>query len=56
MKDSVNIGKQLCNSIYTTLNDKSPATLIKTIEDNLTVQINNSNEIINETKAVSINK
>lgn len=56
MKDSVNIGKKLCNSIYTTLSDKSSAILIQTIEENLTVQINNSNDLMNETKEVTKNK
>lgn len=56
MNDGVNIGNKLCNSIYTTLSDKSPAILIQTIEENVTVQINNSNEKINETKEVNINK
>lgn len=56
MNDGVNIGNKLCNSIYTTLSDKSPAILIQTIEENVTVQINNSNEIINETKEAIKNK
>lgn len=50
MNDGVNIGNKLCNSIYTTLSDKSPAILMQTIEENVTFQIINSNEKMNETK------
>lgn len=56
MTEGVNIGNNLCNSIYTTLNDKSPDILIQTIEENVTAQINNSNDKINETKEAIKNK
>lgn len=48
MNDGVNIGKKLCNAIYSTICDKSPAVLLQTVEDNLTFNINRSNETIME--------
>lgn len=48
MNDGVNIGKKLCNAIYSTIRDKSPAVLLQTVEDNLTFNINRSNETIIE--------
>ena len=48
MNDGVNIGKKLCNAIYSTIRDKSPAVLLQTVEDNLTFNINRSNETILE--------
>ncbi|XP_022163307.1 uncharacterized protein LOC111028850 [Myzus persicae] len=50
MNDSVNIGKKLCNAIYSTICDKSPAVLLQTVEDNLMFNINRSSETIMETK------
>lgn len=50
MNDSVNIGKKLCNAIYSTICDKSPAVLLQTVEENLTFNINRSKEIIIEDK------
>lgn len=48
MNDGVNIGKKLCNAIYSTICNKSPAVLLQTVEDNLTFNINRSNETITE--------
>jgi len=50
MNDSVNIGQKLCNAIYSTICDKSPAVLLQTVEDNLKFNINRSNETIIEAK------
>lgn len=50
MNDSVNIGKKLCNAIYSTICDKSPAVLLQTVEENLTFNINRSKETIIEGK------
>lgn len=50
MNDSVNIGKKLCNAIYTTICDKSPAVLLQTVEENLMININKSNETLIESK------
>lgn len=50
MNDSVNIGKKLCNAIYTTICDKSPAVLLQTVEENLMININKSKDIVIEAK------
>lgn len=50
MNDSVNIGKKLCNAIYTTICDKSPAVLLQTVEENLMININKSKDTVIETK------
>ncbi|KAL5238224.1 hypothetical protein ACI65C_005634 [Semiaphis heraclei] len=50
MNDSVNIGNKLCNAIYSTICDKSPAVLLQTVEENLTFNINRSKEAIIEAK------
>jgi len=50
MNDSVNIGKKLCNAIYTTICDKSPAILLQTVEENLMVNINKSKDAVIEAK------
>lgn len=46
MNDSVNVGKTLCNAIYSTICDKSPVILIQTIEENISNHTNNCNEMI----------
>ncbi|XP_060857350.1 dynein heavy chain-like protein 2 [Metopolophium dirhodum] len=48
MNDGVNIGKKLCNAIYSTTCDKSPAVLLQTVEENLKFNINKSNDTIIE--------
>lgn len=53
MNDNVNVGKKLCNDIYTTIKNKSPTILIQTIEENLIDHINKSNSIITEEKEIS---
>lgn len=53
MNDSVNVGKQLCNALYSAIHDKSPSVLLKTIEGNLTNHIDRSNEIINEVNSAT---
>lgn len=50
MNESVNVGKNLCNAIYTAISDKSPAVLIQTVEENITKSINSIKEIILKSK------
>ncbi|CAH1732833.1 unnamed protein product [Aphis gossypii] len=50
MNDSVNIGKKLCNAIYKTICDKSPAVLLQTVEENLMININKSKDTVIEAK------
>ncbi|XP_026819663.1 uncharacterized protein LOC113558414 [Rhopalosiphum maidis] len=54
MNDSVNIGKKLCNAIYSTICDKSPAVLLQTVEENLTININKSKDTVKEDKETVI--
>ncbi|XP_025207495.1 interaptin-like [Melanaphis sacchari] len=54
MNDSVNIGKKLCNAIYTTISDKSPAVLLQTVEENLIININKSKDTVLEAKETVI--
>lgn len=50
MKDDINIGQNLCNVIYSTIRDKSPAILFQTIEENLMNQVKKCNDFIIEVK------
>lgn len=45
MNEELNIGKKLCNAIYTIIRDKSPAILLQTIEDVLMDNINKIKDI-----------
>lgn len=56
MNDNINIGKKLCNDIYTTIKNKSPIILIQTIEENLLDHINKSNSFITEEKEIAEHK
>lgn len=48
MRDSLDVGQNLCNNLYKIVRDKSPIVLIKTFEENLTDKINKSNIFITE--------
>lgn len=50
MKNDVNIGQNLCNMIYSTICDKSPAILVQIIEENLLNQVKKCNDFIVEVK------
>ncbi|XP_050527573.1 repetitive organellar protein-like [Daktulosphaira vitifoliae] len=54
MNESVGIGKNLCQALYATMRNKSPAIMISTIEDNFVSHINKSNEVILETNKLKI--
>lgn len=45
MNEELNIGKKLCNAIYTIIRDKSPAILLQTVEDVLMDNINKIKDI-----------
>lgn len=45
MNEEVNIGKKLCNALYTIIRDKSPAILLQTIENVLMDNINKIKDI-----------
>lgn len=53
MNQGVNIGKPLCNTIYKTIKDKSPAHLIETIETNIIDHLNKSCDILSKTKLIT---
>lgn len=50
MIENIKIGKKLSNFIFKSTSDKCPAILLKTIEDNLMKHINDSNDIIIQSK------
>jgi len=52
MNQDVNVGKPLCNTIYKTIKDISPANLILTIECNIIDHINKSKDFLTGTKLI----
>lgn len=53
INDCINIGTNLCNALYTTISDKSPAVLLQNIEQNLMTHIQLCDDIFTEDKSTT---
>lgn len=56
MNEEVNIGKKLCNAIYTIIREKSPAILVQIFENVIMDNINKIKTITEEVTEVSNQK